>query len=137
MFNDVLFAGSGLRNIGWEPSDTIPYERVTLLLEGADVKALDEDKIYKAICKKGLGHMEWEVYSSRMIANAIKKADGNEADITEFFLYDLVAWDSSGKYTKTVTKLVEQLEKTLFDVVYEDSEELQLKFKASFLAQAA
>lgn len=117
----------GLENIGWKFT---PHKRVSLKLDATTTK-FDKATISQTL-GHSLGHFEWEEWTSRLVANAIKTAvsEGKtEADITPLFQCDLVGWDASGEYVKKANKLEQQLKERLFDVIDEDDDELQLKFK--------
>ena len=120
-----------LDNIGWRYT---PHKRVNLQLSNKDKKKVEKD-IYKMVFSH-LGHFEWEVWTSRMVANAIQKANDMEKDeveITPLFECDLLGWDGCGEntmeYVKTASCFEHQLKDRLFEVVSENANELQLKFK--------
>ena len=123
------YEAMGLENIGWKFS---PHKRVILQLsEGVTFQKVDENSILK-ILGNSLGHFEWEIWTSRLLANFIKTAittGKKEVNITPLFQCDLVGWDSQGEYIKKSAKFEQQLKQQLFNVISEDKDELRLKLK--------
>lgn len=120
---------TGLDNIGWRFS---PHKQVILIADETS-QNLDENAIYKMVFAR-LGHSDWEEWTARMVAAALKLAvaeEKMEADISPLFQCDLLAWDSCGEYSKSAARFEQQLEEFLFEVVAENEHEIRVKIMSN------
>lgn len=120
---------TGLDNIGWRFS---PHKQVILIADETS-QNLDENAIYKMVFAR-LGHSDWEEWTARLVAAALKLAvaeEKMEADISPLFQCDLLAWDSCGEYSKSAARFEQQLEEFLFEVVAENEHEIRVKIMSN------
>ncbi len=120
---------TGLDNIGWRFS---PHKQVILIADETS-QNLDENAIFKMVSTH-LGHSEWEQWTARLVATALKLAvaeEKMEADISPLFQCDLLAWDSCGEYSKSAARFEQQLEEFLFEVVAENEHEIRVKIMSN------